>query len=91
MTKKISLDNLLDYLFRLINTLRLSSISKSESYKIDNIVECNIKNNFLDKWNEALYDQELRNNLIQDGINDSNQFITEFKNSVNVSTDGLAS
>lgn len=83
--------NLLDYLFRLINTLRLSSISKSESYKIDNIVECNIKNNFLDKWNEALYDQELRNNLIQDGINDSNQFITEFKNSVNVSTDGLAS
>ena len=83
--------NLLDYLFILASTLRNLSINKSESYSIDNIINCNIKNNYLDKWNEALYDEELRRKLISDGKNDSDQFITEFKNSFKVSTDGLAS
>lgn len=83
--------NVIDYLFRLVSTLRFSSISKSESYKTNNIIELNIKNNFLEKWNDALFDEELRISLIQDGINDSDQFITEFKNSFNVSTEGLAS
>lgn len=83
--------NLLDYLFKLMSTLRTSSISKSESYNVDNIVKCYIKNNFVEKWNMALYDEDLRYNLIQDGINDSNQFITESKNSFSVSADGLAS
>ena len=89
---KITKDsNLLEYLFRLASTLRALSINKSESYSINNIINCNIKNNFLDKWNDALYDEELRKTLILDGIKDSDQFITEFKNSFKVSTDGLAS
>lgn len=83
--------NLLEYLFTLVFTLRKFSLNKSESYEIKNIIECNIKNNFLEKWYEALYDEELRKNLIIDGKLDSDQFITEFKNSSNVSTDGLAS
>lgn len=83
--------NLLEYLFRLVSILRTLSIKNSESYSINNIINCNIKNNYLDKWNEALYEEELRKSLILDGKNDSDQFITEFKNSFNVSTDGLAS
>lgn len=90
--KKITQDsNLLDYLFTLISSLRILSINKSESYSINNIVNCNIKNNYLDKWNQALFDEELRKLLILDGKNDSDQFITEFKNSVKVSVDGFAS
>ena len=79
------------YIYVDINILRYLYLSENETYEATNIVELNIKNNFLEKWNDALFDEELRISLIQDGINDSDQFITEFKNSVNVSTDGLAS
>ena len=83
--------NLLEYLFAIVSSLRALSINKSESYFINNIINCNIKNNYIEKWNEALYEEELRKTLILDGKKDSDQFITEFKNSFKVSTDGLAS
>ena len=83
--------NFLDYIFKLFSTLRISSTCISDSYHVDNIIKCTIKNNFINKWNTALHDENLRYTLIQDGINDSNQFITESKNSFNVSDVGLAS
>lgn len=92
--EKISItknSNIIDYLFSLINGLRLMNSNISNSYKVKNIIELNIKNNYLEKWNEALFNRELRENLIKDGINDSDQFITEFKNSFNVCTEGFAS
>lgn len=79
--------NIINYIQLIISSLRLLSSKESEEFTIKNMIICKINNSIfnIETWNNLFNNENFRNELVLDGINESNQFITEFKNSFNVS------
>tara|TARA_Y100001980_G_scaffold43573_1_gene22001 strand:- start:432 stop:1346 length:915 start_codon:yes stop_codon:yes gene_type:complete len=79
--------NIINYIQLLISSLRLLSQKESEEFLIKNMIICKIDNSIfnINTLSELFNNENFRNQLVLDGINESDQFITEFKNSFNVS------
>ena len=66
-----------NYLYHLIESIRLYCSSDNNQEKINNIIECKL-NIILDDWVEILSSPEVRKSMINDGIVNGELFYEDF-------------
>jgi len=69
--------NLYDYLFHLVESLRLLIATDNQQANINNIIECKM-NHSLNTWKNILVDSDTRKELISNGIVDAENFYKKF-------------
>lgn len=67
--------NLLWFIYLLLDFIRKMVNDNSINYETKYILQCKMENNSIVKWKEALYSEEIREEIINTGIESAKQFL----------------